>query len=45
MIEIGHWEGDLVIGKNHKSTIGAIVERKTCFTIIVPLFNEKNLSL
>ncbi|WP_456438497.1 IS30 family transposase [Psychroserpens sp.] len=39
--EIGHWEGDLMIGKNHKSAIGTIVERKSRFTIIVKLESKK----
>jgi IS30 family transposase len=39
--EVGHWEGDLVIGKNHKSAIGTIVERKKRFTLIVKLNSKK----
>ena len=35
--EIGHWEGGLVIGKNHKSAIGTIVERKSRYTLIIKL--------
>lgn len=38
--EVGHWEGDLVIGKDNKSAIGTIVERKTRFTLILKLSSK-----
>lgn len=36
----GHWESDLIIGSNHKSAIGTLVERKTKYLIMVPLKNK-----
>ena len=38
--EIGHWEGDLVIGKAQKSAIKTIVERKSRYTLIIPPKNK-----
>lgn len=40
--EIGHWEGDLIIGKQHKTALGTLVERSTRYTIIVPFINAKD---
>ena len=39
--EVGHWEGDLVIGKDNKSMIGTLVERKSRFVIIIKLKSKK----
>ncbi|HNP99343.1 MAG TPA: IS30 family transposase [Bacteroidia bacterium] len=41
----GHWEGDLLMGKGHKSAIGTIVERKTRTVILVKLKNKDATSV
>jgi len=37
----GHWEGDLIMGKDHKTALGVLVERTTRYLFIVPLKGKK----
>lgn len=41
----GHWEGDLVLGKERDSAIGTLVERTTRTIIIVPLKSRDSESV
>lgn len=37
---MGHWEGDLIIGKNHGSAVGTLVERKSKYVFLAHLNSQ-----
>lgn len=42
---VGDWEGDTIIGGNHKGVITTMVERKTLYTVIDPIRTKNAINL
>jgi transposase, IS30 family len=36
----GDWEGDTIVGKGHKSAMATMVERKSLYTVLIPLDHQ-----
>jgi IS30 family transposase len=43
--QIGHWEGDTLIGKGHKHAIVSLVERKSGYSVLAKVANKTAVSV